>query len=139
MSDPQPGWYPDVEVAGGERWWDGTAWTEHRRPAAPSSVPPPPPPGPMPMGYPTDSVASPVVPTTQSKAGWALALSIGGLCCFVFSIVGLVMGRNEMREIDAGRGDPSKRGLAQAAFVVGIVILVLTVIGIAVQASVGLT
>jgi hypothetical protein len=91
----------------------------------------------MPLGYPTDSVASPVVPTASSKAGWALALSIGGLCCFVFSIAGLIMGRNEMREIDAGRGDPSKRGLAQAAFIVGIVMLALTAIGIAVQASVG--
>ncbi|WP_051485446.1 DUF2510 domain-containing protein [Nocardioides sp. J54] len=35
MSDPNqpttpPGWYPDGQ--GGERWWDGTQWTEHTRP-----------------------------------------------------------------------------------------------------------
>jgi hypothetical protein len=36
MSDPnQPsapaGWYPDGQ--GGQRWWDGTRWTEHTQPA----------------------------------------------------------------------------------------------------------
>ncbi|MCX5413744.1 DUF2510 domain-containing protein [Streptomyces sp. NBC_00059] len=40
-----PGWYPDVNVPGTERWWDGTAWTVHTRaPAVPQplSVPRPP-------------------------------------------------------------------------------------------------
>ncbi|MGI5400145.1 DUF2510 domain-containing protein [Streptomyces sp. CA-135486] len=26
------GWYPDSNVPGTERWWDGTAWTAHTRP-----------------------------------------------------------------------------------------------------------
>lgn len=26
---PPPGWLPDPQ--GGERWWDGAEWTEHRR------------------------------------------------------------------------------------------------------------
>ncbi|MDN5743893.1 MAG: DUF2510 domain-containing protein [Nocardioidaceae bacterium] len=35
MSDPNqptapPGWYPDGQ--GGQRWWDGTQWTEHTQP-----------------------------------------------------------------------------------------------------------
>jgi hypothetical protein len=33
---PPAGWYADPSVPSTERWWDGTAWTEHRRPAAPA-------------------------------------------------------------------------------------------------------
>ncbi|MCX3289404.1 DUF2510 domain-containing protein [Streptomyces sp. NEAU-H22] len=37
---PPPGWYPDPHAPHLQRWWDGTAWTEHRHapeaPAAPS-------------------------------------------------------------------------------------------------------
>ncbi|HWJ08362.1 MAG TPA: DUF2510 domain-containing protein [Nocardioides sp.] len=52
MSDPNqpttpPGWYPDGQ--GGQRWWDGTQWTEHTQPpeggapAAPAAPATPPP------------------------------------------------------------------------------------------------
>ncbi|MEV7826363.1 Ltp family lipoprotein [Microbacterium enclense] len=38
MTDNTPtyaaGWYPDVNAPGNERYYDGTAWTEHSRPAA---------------------------------------------------------------------------------------------------------
>jgi len=34
-----PGWYPDLERAGQLRFWDGYAWTELRRPAAPLAPP----------------------------------------------------------------------------------------------------
>ncbi|MGW3088706.1 DUF2510 domain-containing protein [Streptomyces sp. NPDC001108] len=36
-----PGWYPDAATPGGERWWDGTAWTAHLRPTAPAAPPAP--------------------------------------------------------------------------------------------------
>lgn len=37
-----PGWYPDPQVPGGHRWFDGTAWTEHREaPPAPVGFPQP--------------------------------------------------------------------------------------------------
>ncbi|MFR0353763.1 DUF2510 domain-containing protein [Streptomyces sediminimaris] len=34
---PPPGWYPDPSAPHLQRWWDGTAWTEHRGAA---TVPP---------------------------------------------------------------------------------------------------
>jgi hypothetical protein len=35
------GWYSDPDGSGGQRYWDGQQWTEHRAPAA--AAPPPPP------------------------------------------------------------------------------------------------
>jgi hypothetical protein len=32
------GWYADPDDAASLRWWDGTAWTEHRHPAAPEAA-----------------------------------------------------------------------------------------------------
>ncbi|WP_030243909.1 MULTISPECIES: DUF2510 domain-containing protein [unclassified Streptomyces] len=42
---PPPGWYPDPHGPHLERWWDGTAWTEHRRTPGGVAGPVPPPPG----------------------------------------------------------------------------------------------
>ncbi|MET0757080.1 MAG: DUF2510 domain-containing protein [Mycobacterium sp.] len=38
-SSPAPGWYPDPQVAGMVRYWDGGQWTSHttgQAPAAPT-------------------------------------------------------------------------------------------------------
>jgi hypothetical protein len=38
---PTPaGWYPDPDGSGGQRYWDGSGWTEHRAPAAPEPAEP---------------------------------------------------------------------------------------------------
>lgn len=57
MSDalPKPGWYADPENPASERWWNGSGWSEQKRPAsvAPET------PGPAPAGPPA---AAPIVP-----------------------------------------------------------------------------
>ncbi|MFJ7076581.1 DUF2510 domain-containing protein [Streptomyces sp. NPDC098781] len=56
---PPPGWYRDPSVPHAERWWDGTAWTEHRRApeaTAPQSATPP---VPGPQGYGTPGYGAP--------------------------------------------------------------------------------
>ncbi|MFB7494849.1 DUF2510 domain-containing protein [Streptomyces sp. NPDC056161] len=39
---PPPGWYPDPNAPRLERWWDGGAWTEHRRARGADVAPPAP-------------------------------------------------------------------------------------------------
>ncbi len=69
--------------------------------------------------------------TEESQATTALILSIVGvLCCGPLGIAGIVMGNNEKKAIDEGRRDPANRGKAQAAFIVGIIAVAFTVLGI---------
>ena len=39
-SNAAPGWYPEPGSPTGQRYWDGTAWTEHTTPATPTAPPP---------------------------------------------------------------------------------------------------
>lgn len=47
VSAPQPGWYADPENPAGQRWWNGSGWSDHKRDStqvtatAAAPVPPP--------------------------------------------------------------------------------------------------
>jgi Protein of unknown function (DUF2510) len=41
-SQPPAGWYPDPSGVPGQRWWDGTSWSDHVAPAQPHPVAPQP-------------------------------------------------------------------------------------------------
>jgi hypothetical protein len=40
VNNPVPGWYPDPQGSGQQRWWDGTTWTSQYQPPAASFVAP---------------------------------------------------------------------------------------------------
>ncbi|MFF9625982.1 DUF2510 domain-containing protein [Streptomyces griseosporeus] len=76
---PPPGWYRDPSAPHLERWWDGTAWTDHRR--APEAPVPPAPFAPyQAAGQPT----APTAPTAArggpggSRRARAVALTVAG-------------------------------------------------------------
>ncbi|MER6982516.1 DUF2510 domain-containing protein [Streptomyces carpinensis] len=79
---PPPGWYRDPSAPHLERWWDGTAWTDHRRaPEAPQPMPPTPPPPPAGGG------------STRAKA---VALTTAGAVLFAAIVTGaVVLGRDD--------------------------------------------
>ncbi|MFD6278277.1 DUF2510 domain-containing protein [Streptomyces sp. NPDC060209] len=83
-----PGWYPDVNVPGTERWWDGTAWTGYTRPTA---VPPPV--GLRPRSAPHGT--GDVTPGGGGRAGRIAALTVAGLAVAAAAVTGfLVLGQD---------------------------------------------
>jgi hypothetical protein len=54
------------------------------------------------------------------QAGLCLGLAIAGwvTCCFFLDIAALILASKEIQEMDAGRKDPSGRGMAKAAQII---------------------
>jgi hypothetical protein len=60
-----------------------------------------------------------------------LVLGILGLVlCFILGIIAWVMGTGDLREMDAGRMDPSGRGMTQAGRIIGMVATILASLAI---------
>ncbi|GKQ34820.1 membrane protein [Streptomyces sp. A012304] len=79
---PPPGWYRDPSAPHQERWWDGTAWTEHRR---------------APEGF--GPVAAPVPgPPSAVRGGGrarAVALAVTGAVLVAAVVTGAVLLRED--------------------------------------------
>lgn len=132
MSDvapPQPGWYADPENPAGERWWNGSAWSEHKRdstdpPSDPYATPEPangqvtPAPyyaAPAP-GAGTNGLA--VAGLITSAVAWLLIPLLGPIVGIILSALGL----RAAKQREAVGNPNSGRGVALAGLIVGIVI-----------------
>jgi hypothetical protein len=105
------------------------------------SAPPPPPPygagpgyGAPPPGYGYPAGGGYAVPAGNKKAQWALILGIVSLFCCgaVTGIIAIVLSQQAKQEIRASGGMQTGEGQAQAGFVLGIIGIALTVLGIVV-------
>jgi hypothetical protein len=61
----------------------------------------------------------------------SLVISCGGIG-WILGIIAWVMGNSDLREMDAGRMDPSGRGIAQAGKVCGMVSVIMALVGVAI-------
>jgi hypothetical protein len=64
------------------------------------------------------------------RGGLILALGIVGLvCCFICGIIAWVMGSSDLKEMAAGRMDPSGQGMTQAGKICGMISVILQIVG----------
>jgi hypothetical protein len=82
----------------------------------------------------TVQAQAPVQSVAPHRGVLILVLGILGIvCCFICGIIAWVMGNNDIREIDAGRMDPTGRGLTQAGKICGMVGVILSIVAIVMQ------
>jgi hypothetical protein len=129
---PPAGWYPDPDVPGGERYWDGAAWAEDRR----SAGPPPSPWGTAPAATPSTAPDSPApggltpqggTPSWETATGpaaqgagepidtWLWQSIVATiLCCQPLGIVAIVMSAQAGSARDAGNWELARKRAGQA-------------------------
>ncbi len=55
---------------------------------------------------------------------------LGIICCIIFGILAWVMGSADLKEMEAGRMDPSGEGMTKAGKILGMVSCALAVLGL---------
>lgn len=95
---PAPGWYPDG--SGGQRWWDGTTWTQHTAPASAAAAA---------AAQPLQRTALPEGTKVDNLWIWLVSLSflISCIPLFFFDMVGYMRAITfaELQGNSAGLGD----------------------------------
>ncbi len=82
----------------------------------------------------TAEAQAPVQSVAPHRGVIILVLGILGIvCCFICGIIAWVMGNNDLREIDAGRMDPTGRGLTQAGKICGMVSVIFWIVMLVIQ------
>ncbi len=132
MTDaPTPGWYhAEGDPPNTQRYWDGNSWQGDPQPithtpasAAPSTA----------AVYYGGAASQPMTRVSyaeNSQSTTALVWAIVGLtCCGVGGPIGWYFAQKELNAIDAGLRDPSNRGMAKAAKIIGIIVTVLMILG----------
>jgi len=96
---------------------------------SPGSAAPPPPIPPYAPAYGAGAALN------AHRGGLVLALGILSLVvwCLILGIVAWVMGNKDLREMDAGRMDPTGRSLTQAGRICGIIAVLLQLAGLTVM------
>jgi hypothetical protein len=153
MAEPLPiaGWYPDPEIAGHDRWWDGATWTDNRRvasdaagvaaPAAPAATAPRAArapglyiPGETVLQPAPASAPAPVVRNNLAVIGFFLSLSGLVLPFVVNSIAGgivSIIGLRHSKKM-AGTGIFSNgRGISIAGILIGFIWGAICLLGVA--------
>lgn len=133
-SHPAPGWYTDPEQYGMERYWDGAAWSDQRRPA--SAIQPV-------QTVPVAVIApGPVMAQSGPTNGLAVASLVCGIVGAVFALIpwtfwlawilgilAIVFGAIGRKKADREPG-AGKRSSANAGLILGVVAIVLGIIGL---------
>jgi hypothetical protein len=127
-----PGWYPDPQAPGQQRYWDGAAWVTS-----------------APVG---PGAPQPAAPTTSTNAviGLVLAIVSWAVCPIIAAVAALVLARSSSKEIAASAGRVTGAGLNTAtriiawinigvSIVAGVVIAILAIFGVIFTAEVAST
>ena len=148
----RPGWYPDPDGAPGERWWNGSGWSDSRRGGTPVSPVPSvaattsPRPDPYAPAAPvagTPARAAFTIAARQNRMAVA-ALVTGLIGLFGFSLLGPVaivfglIGISRARQLKAQGTAGSTLVLATIGFVAGLIatfILIVAIIAFVVSIS----